>query len=378
MKTFLKILGGFIVLQLVLVGVAEVTGNGYLVKGLWACYLHGHSSATIDDVKYFKTNKIEAGNNPSQWPLHTGYNKTPLPAKLQKVLSDDGTVAFLVVQNDSILSENYWEGYGESTASNSFSMAKSITTMLVEIAIQKGALQGWHQKVKTLLPELKGKYADSLELWHLSTMSAGLQWDESYDNPFTVTAKAYYGNHLRELMLSLPIVDAPGKVYNYQSGSTQLLGMCVMQATGKSLSQLASEWLWKPLQAEHSAQWHTDAQGTELCYCCFNSDARDFARFGKMMLHHGNWNGVQVIDSGFVDMATKPALAPFYGYSFWLNDTHGTKVFYQNGFLGQYIITIPEYNLVVVHLGHRTVEPDNDADPADLGAMVDGVLGMVK
>ena len=205
-----------------------------------------------------------------------------------------------------------------------------------------------------------------------------MQWDESYDNPFTVTAKAYYGNHLRELMLTLPIVDAPGKTYNYQSGSTELLGLCIMKATGKSLSDLASEWLWKPLQAEHEAQWHTDPQGTELCYCCFNTDAHDFARFGKMMLHHGNWNGTQILDSSFVDMATKPALAPFYGYSFWLNTTHGTKIFYQNGFLGQYIITIPEYNLVIVRLGRHSMEPDNDYGPPDFNIIVDEVLAMVR
>jgi CubicO group peptidase (beta-lactamase class C family) len=212
----------------------------------------------------------------------------------------------------------------------------------------------------------------------LSTMTSGLDWDESYKNPFTVTAKAYYGDHVRELMLSLPIVDEPGTVYNYQSGSTELLGMCLMQASGKSLSELASEWLWKPLQAEHDAKWHTDAQGTELCYCCFNTDARDFARFGKLMLHKGNWNGTQIIDSSFVEMATSPALAPFYGYSFWLNNTQGTKVFYQNGFLGQYIITIPEYNLVIVRLGRHSMLPDNDSDPGDFHVIVHEVLGMVK
>jgi CubicO group peptidase (beta-lactamase class C family) len=286
-------------------------------------------------------------------------------------------VAFLVIQHDTIINEHYWQGYSDSSQSNSFSMAKSITTMLAEIAIQKGILKGWHQKVNTLLPELKGPHAAELELWHLSTMSSGLEWDEAYKNPFAITAKAYYGDHVKELMLTLPIINEPGKVYNYQSGNTELLGLCIMKATGKSMADLASEWLWRPLQAEHDARWHTDPQGTELCYCCFNTDARDFARFGRLMLHQGNWNGLQILDSSFVQMATTGALVPFYGYSFWLDESHGTKVFAQRGILGQYIITIPEYNLVIVRLGKHSLPPVNH-HPEDFHAIVDGVLGMVR
>ena len=377
MKKFLKIIAGFLILQAVLIVGAKLSGNGYLVKGLWACYLHGNNSATIDDAKYFDTHKVQAADKAWQWPLHAQFNQKPLPEKLESTLKKTESVAILVIKDDSILTEHYWDGYTDSSLSNSFSMAKSITTMLAEIAIQKGMLKGWHQKVKDILPELKGAHAGELELWHLSTMSSGLQWEEAYKNPFAITAKAYYGDHVNELMLTLPIADEPGKLFNYQSGNTELLGMCVMKVTGKSFSELASEWLWKPLQAQHDAKWHTDPQGTELCYCCFNSDARDFARFGKMMLHQGNWNGTQILDSSFVKLATTAALAPEYGYSFWLDESHGTKVFAQRGILGQYIITIPEYNLVIVRLGRHSLPKLNKA-PEDFHIIVEQVLSMVK
>lgn len=377
MKKFLKILGSIALIFLVLHFALRFTGNGYLSKGLWACYLHGQNSATIDDAKFFDTHNVAASDKAWEWPLHKQYNQKQMPEKLRNMLSKTESVAFLVIKNDSILTEYYWDGYSDSSLSNSFSMAKSITTMLAEIAIQKGILKGWHQKVKDLLPELKGTHADELELWHLSTMSSGLEWDEAYHDPFTVTAKSYYGDHVRELMLTLPIVDEPGKKYNYQSGNTELLGMCLMKATGKTLAELASEWLWKPLHAQHDAKWHTDPQGTELCFCCFNSDARDFARFGKLMLHQGNWNGTQLLDSSFVLMATAPALDPNYGYSFWLDNTHGTKVFAQWGFLGQYIITIPEYDLVIVRLGRQSM-PDKDPFPDDFHVIVEQVLAMIK
>lgn len=377
MNRFLRIIAGLLIALTLLFSGLKFSGNGYLIKGLWACYLHGNNSATIDDAKYFDTHKIAKGDSVWQWPLHSSYNKLPLPDKLQETFKKTQSVAFLIIKDDSILVENYWEGYNDSSLSNSFSMAKSITTMLAEIAIEKGALKGWHQKVKELLPGLKGPHADELELWHLSTMSSGLDWDEAYKNPFTITAKAYYGDHVSELMMTLPIKDEPGKAYNYQSGNTELLGMCVMKATGKSFAELASDWLWKPLQAQHDAKWHTDPQGTELCYCCFNSDARDFARFGSMMLHHGRWKGTQVLDSSFVDMATTPALSPNYGYSFWLDDTHGTKVFAQRGILGQYIITIPEYNAIVVKLGKHSLPPLNHA-PEDFHILVEQALLMLK
>lgn len=376
MKKFWKILAVFLLLQVVILGSLKITDNWYLLKGLRAAYLHGKNSASIDDAQFFDTHKIEAGKEKWQWPVKNDYNQTALSPKLQDVLKQTESVAFLIIQNDSILNEHYWDGYSDSSQSNSFSMAKTVTTMLAQIAIQKGILKDWHQKVTSILPEVKGPHASELELWHLSTMSSGMDWDEEYKNPFCVTAKAYYGEDIRKLMFSIPIKDEPGKFNNYQSGSTELLALCLIQVTGKSLAELASEWLWKPLEAEHDAKWHTDAKGTEMAYCCFNTNARDFARFGKLMLHQGNWNGVQIIDSSFVQLATNPVLVPFYGYSFWLYNSHGAKVFYQWGILGQYIITIPEYNLVIVRLGEHSL-PEVDNHTGDFAVIVEEVLKQV-
>lgn len=376
MKSLSRILIAVVVLIILLVSAAKITGNGYLIKGLWASYLHGASSATINDARFFRTNPVETVKAAQKWALHRKYNKMPLSQRLSATLHETRSVAFLLIKNDSILSEYYWDGYSDSSRSNSFSMAKSMITMLAQIAIQKGILESWHQKAVTIFPELKGEYANELELWHLSTMSSGMQWTESYKNPFEVTAKAYYGDDIEQLILSLPIAHKPGVEYNYQSGSTQLLGLALMRATGKSLSELASEWLWKPMGAEHAATWHTDEKGVELAYCCFNSNARDFARFGKMMLHNGNFNGMHILDSAFVALATQGALAPYYGYSFWVMEKNGLKVFMQRGILGQYIITIPEKNLIIVRLGHKRLPSRADSHPEDVHVIVEEVLHM--
>jgi CubicO group peptidase (beta-lactamase class C family) len=357
MKTAFKVLLYVLVILVIIDVVAGLCGYSYLNKGLWATYMHGHNTASIDDARFFDTHPIAAASNPWHWPVSANYNQQPLAEPLKEVLSKTESVAFLIIKNDSILSEHYWDGYTDSSLSNSFSMAKSITTMLTQIAIQKGVLKGWHQKVNTILPDLKGPHAGELELWHLSAMCSGLDWDEQYKNPFTVTAKAYYGADVKSVMLTLPIINQPGKEYYYQSGNTELLGICLIQASGKPLAQLASEWLWQPLQAEREAKWHTDAKGTELAYCCFNSDARDFARFGKMMLHEGNWNGTQIIDSSFVQLATTGALVPYYGYSFWIDESHGTKVF--------------------ARLGKHSLPPQNHM-PEDFNEIVTEVLKMLK
>ncbi len=174
-------------------------------------------------------------------------------------------------------------------------------------------------------------------------------------------------------MDEVPVHKQPGS-FEYQSGATQLLGSAVMKATGKTLADYASERLWRPLGAAHAAEWHLDADdGKELAFCCFNSNARDFARFGQMMLQRGNFNGKQILDSAFVDMATVPFAAPYYGHGFWMTDDHGTHVFYQRGILGQYIISIPEHNMVVVRLGHARGQNVNNHSE-DFRVIVEEIL----
>lgn len=349
-----KFLIGVVVVVGLFVGGTYVTGNQFLLKGLWAAYLHGNTSATIGDAQFFDTRTVQAGD-PIPWKVSDYFYEWDITGDLRKSLEETETVAFLMVSDGEIVFEEYWGGYSDSSRSNSFSMAKSITTMLVQCAIQDGFIEDWNQPVKDFLPELKGEYASVLTLRHLCTMTAGLDFNEHYKNPFDITAKLYYGPDVEKLLLeNVPVIKQPGLgSYEYQSGATQLLGLCLMRATGRSEAEYASEKLWKPLGAVHSAEWHLDSKdGKELSFCCFNSNARDFARFGQMMLQKGNFNGTQILDTAFVDTATVPFAVPYYGHSFWICDDYGTHVYYQRGILGQYIIVIPEYDVVVVRLGH--------------------------
>lgn len=163
-------------------------------------------------------------------------------------------------------------------------------------------------------------------------------------------------------MSTVKAQNEPGKVFRYKSGETQLLGMVVEKAVGKSLSQYAEEKLWKPMHATKPALWSVDnPEGIEKCYCCFNATARDFARFGLLYLHKGNWQGTQIVDTSFVEESTVPAPLldeegkplDHYGLKWWVAKVENEQVFYMRGILGQYICVIPSKHIVFVRLGHK-------------------------
>jgi CubicO group peptidase (beta-lactamase class C family) len=374
-QRFLLVLG----ITAVLVGVVWLSPYGYLIKGLRMTYLIGEKSANYLDYKGF--DKREVANDPervSVLAVSEDAGTVELSSALREMLKRTNSGSFLVFRNDSLVCERYFEPVADTVMTNSFSMAKTITCLLFQRAIEEGKIASWDEPVRKFLPWVgkaaveKGEAVDgvspdqmeanaaALTLRHLITMSAGLQWNESYQSPFGITAKAYYGSDIEATMREVPVVVMPGTQFEYQSGSTQLLGLVLEQVTGKHLSDLASDWLWKPLGMEASAYWSLDkANGRELNFCCVNARSRDFGRLGLMVLH----NGKGLVDSGFLAMARKPfemggkVLVPFYGHSFWLGSVDGVDFQFFNGLKGQYIVVIPSKNMVVVRTGHGVVKP---------------------
>ncbi len=374
-QRFLLVLG----ITAVLVGVVWLSPYGYLIKGLRMTYLIGEKSANYLDYKGF--DKREVANDPervSVLAVTEDAGTVELSSALREMLKRTNSGSFLVFRNDSLVCERYFEPVADTVMTNSFSMAKTITCLLFQRAIEEGKIASWDEPVRKFLPWVgkaaveKGEAVDgvspdqmeanaaALTLRHLITMSAGLQWNESYQSPFGITAKAYYGSDIEATMREVPVVVMPGTQFEYQSGSTQLLGLVLEQVTGKHLSDLASDWLWKPLGMEAPAYWSLDkVNGRELNFCCVNARSRDFGRLGLMVLH----NGKGLVDSGFLAMARKPfemggkVLVPFYGHSFWLGSVDGVDFQFFNGLKGQYIVVIPSKNMVVVRTGHGVVKP---------------------
>ncbi|NEM97963.1 serine hydrolase domain-containing protein [Pontibacter burrus] len=373
------------------------TFGGVLLLGLLAAWLHiadknyiykalRYNFADIDDNLIFDQRKIDAPAKTQPWPHAANYNKITWPDSLQQLHQQLQSVAFVVVKNDSIVHEQYWDGYSDESLSNSFSVAKSIVSILVGAALRDGHIKTIDQPVADFLPSFKEGAKQKITIKHLLMMSSGLNWDESYSNPLSVTTEAYYGTNLKKVIRRLEAVEEPGQVFSYKSGDTQILGMVVEAATRKSLSLYAEEKLWRPMGAEHDAEWSVDnPTGIEKAYCCFFSNARDFARIGKLYLNNGIWNGDTIVDPTYVHESLIPNGLPTasgkpadYGYQWWLLPNYkGQNIFYARGILGQYIIAIPEKNVVIVRLGKQRGERIN-GHPSEVLAMIDAVNKVVK
>lgn len=380
MKKITKIIGYTLLAIVVLINLLIFfSGKTYLYKAI------AYNFVDIDDNDLFNSREIATGNG-TEWPQHTAYNKVKMPNRLLHELETYESVSFVVIKNDSLFYDQYWEGYNESTLSNSFSMAKSIVSVLIGIAIDEGKIKSIDEPVSNYLPEFAEGDLSKISIKHLLTMSSGLDWDEAYANPLSSTTEAYYGTNLYKLVTTQKAIAEPGKNFIYQSGNSQLLGIIVLKATGKTLSDYASEKLWKPIHAMNDADWSLDKEGgIEKAYCCFYSNAKDFARIGSLYLHHGKWKGKQVIDSSYVKMSIIPSEImddgkpnSSYGLHWWITQHKGQSIFYMRGILGQYVIVMPEENIVFVRLGHKRGQKNPSGELTDLPVYMDGVLEMTK
>ncbi|MFN4761925.1 serine hydrolase domain-containing protein [Gillisia sp. Q332] len=366
MKITLRILGAFLVFILFGILLLYIFNYDYILRGFQVVYMQGHTTAYIDDYPEFDNRKIPSGDAYQAWPQHKEFNSVSPTKKLQETNDDLGTVAFLIIKNDSIWYENYAEGYSDTSLTNSFSMAKSITTALLGKAIKEGYIESLEQPVSDFFPEFQNSEFSALSVGDLASMSSGLNWDEDYYNPFSVTARVYFDEDIRNVVKELEIVEPPGTEFEYLSGNTILLGMVINKATGKNLSTYLSESFWIPMGMKTDAKWQLDSKesGMEKAYCCIASNAKDFARFGKLFKDHGKWNNEQLIESAFIATATTPRFedSPEYGYGFWLSHYKNKDIFYMRGVLGQYVIVIPEDDLIIVRLGHKLIKRKEEED----------------
>ena len=323
-----------------------------------------HNFATIQDYQFFSNREVKIAT-PQPWEMGSVPHSPP-DAELQKLLDQLKTTAVVMIDHGKITYEKYNLSGGVDEISGSFSMAKSIVAILTGFAIQDGAISRIDSEIKTWIPEWTDYPEGKITVRDLLTMSSGLNWDESYYNPFSITTEAYYGSHLVFTALKQRLINEPGKVFSYQSGSTQLLGLVVSRAVNKSLAQYASEKLWQPLGAEKTALWSIDQSenlneakihpSIEKAYCCFNARARDFAKLGQFILQKGQWNGKSLLDSKYVEEMISPKVAPYYGYQWWVLPTPEGNIPYARGILGQYIIVIPQKERVIVRLGMKTAD----------------------
>jgi CubicO group peptidase (beta-lactamase class C family) len=358
---WLKRTGWFVLILFLSVNIfILLSGRFYLYKGVYYTYLQGETSPTIYDLNKFYNSTVEAPGKTQPWTFKTSKNEL-LGKKDLKYMDTWMTSSFLIVKNDQVIYERYWDEHHPETVSNSFSAAKTVVSILIGIAIEEGDIKNLDEPVRKYIPEFSGKGKEKITIRHLLAMSSGLDWTESGKNPLSENAESYYGWDLRGLVTRQHVERPPGKDFIYQSGNSQLLAFILEKATGKDLSHYASEKLWKPIGAESDAFWSLDKEsGAEKAFCCLYSTTRDFARIGKVLANHGKWNDKQVIPASYFDeMVKNPEMTTEegvpntrYGLHIWTYVSNGHPVYYCRGIKGQYIIAIPDEQLIIVRTGH--------------------------
>lgn len=270
----------------------------------------------------------------------------------------------IVVRDGAILYENYNFGNDESTKWVSFSVTKSVTSMLLGAAIQDGFINSIEDKVTTYLPQLiNSKYKD-VSIKQVLHMSSGIEWNEDYTDPQSDVniAGAMNSLTLYKYQNTLNIAATPGSKFNYNTGETNLIGGVVRSAIGNSLSSYLEQKIWRPFGMEFDAYWAIDSDfEQELGGCCLNATLKDFARIGIFAMNNGLLrDGTMMLPRDWMKDSTTPSPNyPYYGYQWWLDGPEYSS-YYADGVFGQFIWIDPVTRTVIAMHGAR--------DRADVGS----------
>ncbi|MEN0045422.1 MAG: serine hydrolase [Bacteroidota bacterium] len=242
------------------------------------------------------------------------YKQKKYPSKLsltQYLDEATKTTAFVVIRRDSILYERYFEGFDEFSQLPSFSVAKSFTSALVGIAVEEGFIEDINDPVTKYIEEVRGLASEweQLTVEHLLNMRSGIDFNEdTYANPYATIADLYMKKNVVKVIQKMEFKHPPGTQDYYSSMDTQILGLVVQRATGKSLATYMEEKIWKPIGMESDARWFVDSDkyGVAKAFCCLHPIARDYAKFGRLYLKEGNWNGRQIVSESWVKRSVEP------------------------------------------------------------------------
>jgi CubicO group peptidase (beta-lactamase class C family) len=287
-------------------------------------------------------------------------------APFNELLASTQTTAFLIIKDDRLIYENYFNGYKRDSINTSFSVAKSFVSALVGMAIDEGLINSVDDPITKYIPELEDKDSrySAITIKHLLSMASGLKYVEE-ETPYSDDTKTYYDTNLRAVALSAVIEEDPGKKFHYNNYNYLLLGIILERATGLPVAKYMEEKLWKPLGMEAPSSWSLDseASGFEKMESGINARAIDFAKFGRLYLNNGsNWNEQQIISDNWVKASTSanstsdPSIE--YQYGWWIHpsqegvDNNHYHHFSARGNLGQFIYIVPEERLIIVRHGY--------------------------
>jgi len=298
--------------------------------------------------------QIRAGRKPLALPerpvdldslaiVHDGGNMS-----VGDYLQRQSVAGLLVIKDGAVVYERYRLGNDRATRWISYSVAKSVVSMLIGAAIQDGYIGSVDEKVSDYLPRLKGSAYDQARIRDLLQMASGVAWNETYEDPDSDINQADWNTlALYDYLRDKPRNGKPGEVFNYNTAETNLAGNLLRSAIGNNLSTYLEQKIWQPFGMESDASWNlTEPGGGEFGGCCINATLRDYGRLGLFALNDGILpDGTRVLPEGWMQESTTPSkAAPYYGYFWWLA---GDGSFRASGIFGQGIMIDPAENLVI-------------------------------
>ena len=295
----------------------------------------------------------------------------------QNFLEDSWTTGLLVIQNDSLVYENYYLENTEATRNISWSMAKSVISALMGIAVEEGDIKNIEETVEVYVPELKGSAYEGVRIKDVLQMSTGVKFNEDYADFFSDINRwgrgFAMGNSQDKFAASLERELEPGTVCHYVSINTHVLGMILKRATGKTITEYMQDKLYNPIGMEYDGYWLLDGENMEMVLGGLNLTLRDYAKLGTLFLNEGQFNGKQIIPKKWVEASVIPDgvhVQPGedvlgYGYQWWIPQSDYGE-YMAMGVYGQYIYVNPLTKTVIVKLSanpkynDKAFVPSND------------------
>lgn len=332
-----------------------------------------YNTPSLAAPAYFASRTVKA--SPAPWPLPLGAERSitlteseqATYGSFDRLLAENKTKAFLIVHDDRIVYERYFDGVTAETALPAFSMSKTLAALLVGCAVQDGLLASANDKIVSFIPELKAKngYPD-VTIDHLLRMTSGIDFQEES----VAGAMFYYSQDLRSRMYLYDVTRTPGTHYLYGSINTQLLWDALHRRLGgRTVSQYFEERVWAPLGAEHPATWSLDSQqgGIEKFFGGFNATLRDHTRIGLLFLHGGELAGKRLVPAEWVkeSLVVDPVAGILDSSDGWVRRgkyqwflTLDGRAFFAKGYHGQYVFAVPSKNMLFMRFGEGYADVD--------------------
>ncbi len=286
--------------------------------------------------------------------------------KVVEYAKNNNSLGITIIHHGKVVTENYFRDWNNTLTGDSESMAKSVLSLLIGIAIDEGKINSINDPASLYIKEWRNDDRRRIKIKHLLQMTSGLRNSNSIINPFSDLAKMHIGFNVRDLVLSIPAEKSPDRVFEYNNVNSEILGIVLENATGQKYYDYLSEKIWKPLRADN-AYIETDNTDTARTYCCLFARLNDWGKLGLLVLNKGLYNGQQIVSKKWIEEMIYPSTKKSnYGLHIWLADSKDFKsrrisekfvdesMIFFDGRSKQRVFILPKYDLVIARVGDNS------------------------